>query len=179
MKLLDFFKKQRKEPPKKINFIKTEKVYFKCKGELADNPDGKNRQDIINRILNNYKRDMDKSELYGGYTNKEILEMYNGCISEFEDESFDGDYEITTYKNKKSIIILLEDVDKKKYQVANIAKEDVEKFITIINSYEIWDFSIVVTGGNIKFSTLDNTIGKKKINYGIEVVITYVLDNQE
>ena len=178
LKFIKFFKPQEEQnASRKITPPKTKRMYFECKGETADNPNGKNRQDLIKKILKNYKKEMDKSDLYGGYTNKEILDMYES-VSEFEGETFDGNYEITTYKNSPSIIINMNDVDDTSYPVANIAKEDIDKFLNLINNYKILHFEIEVNGGKIKYPT-NGSVETKELNYGIEVIITYKLNETD
>ena len=133
----------------KINENLTE--YFNCVGETVVNPDGTDRQKLIKKITNNYKKtELETHELFGGYSNKELLESYNECVSEFENINFTGTFEKSEFNGKPAYIILLDDIDDKQYAIANMAKKDIEKFENIINNHQIISTSISVTGGKIK-----------------------------
>lgn len=149
---------------------------------MADNDDGKNRQDIIKRITRNYKKEILSSEdLFNGYSTAEIKEMY-GSVSEFEDVEFDGTYKEVEYKGKPSYIVLMKDTDDNYYEVANIAKNDISKFEDIINNNEILNIVIYVTGGKTKEGTY-NDYGKEVVettmlNYGIDLRISFKNKNE-
>lgn len=163
----------------------TNTKYFSCVGETANNPNGDNRQDVIKKILKNYKKNnIDKNELFGGYTNKEIKEEYGlDNINEFYDISFPGNYKNSTYKGEPCYIILMEDIDGKEYEVANIAKNDIDKFKSLIENHKLIGITINIIGGKIKFLDYDNYdnefINTKELNYGIELIITYKLNESE
>jgi hypothetical protein len=159
------------------NKPKIKRMLFECVGEMADNDNGKNRQDIIKRITKNYKKEiLSSADLFNGYSTAEIKEMY-GSVSEFEDVEFDGIYKKVEYKGKPAYIILMKDTDDNYYEVANIAKDDISKFEDIVNNNEVLNTVIYVTGGKTKEGTY-NDYGKEivettELNYGIDLRISF------
>lgn len=158
------------EPHKKI--IKTS--YFECKATTMENPDGSDRQEIIKRITNNYKKtELDRTDLFGGMTNKELINSYEGMVNEFDGISFDGTYQEYSYKNKPAFLILMEDIDEKSYPVANISKDDIAEFKNIIDNYDVINTEIYIKGGTYKKVSYDNEIYTTNLTYGITFKINY------
>ena len=58
-------------------------ITFRVKGVTFENEEDKDIQKGIKKILNEYKKNDFFGELYGGYTNKEIIE-YDLNVSEYE-----------------------------------------------------------------------------------------------
>ncbi len=165
----EFIKKEKPKP-----HIET----FHCVGESFDNEDGINRQKRIKQITQHYKRDdfITKEFLYGGLSNKEIIEFYTS-ISEFDDIPFLGNIKEYNYQGERAFAIYLQDTDKKEYKVANIARKDIDRYINIIENKKVIRTGFLVDGGKTKYVGLNengkDVVKTKNLDYGIRVIITY------
>jgi len=93
-----FFKKRQKEEapkPQRMN----EYLSFRVTGTSYDNEDGTKREEIINSIAAEFKNIGEKSDFYGGYTDKEIRE---DDLSIGEYEGFNLPIELEEYEFKNS-----------------------------------------------------------------------------
>ena len=154
------------------------KISFKIVGEFFDNEDGVNRQKRIKQVIQHYRKNrVLNEELYGGYSNKEIIEYYIS-VSEFEDIAFEGELKEYDYKGERAFAIYIKDTDNEIYQVGNIGRKDLDNFIDIIENHEILDTKLYLTGGKIKEVEYDSEKDKeiviiKNLDYGVEITITY------
>ncbi len=157
--------------------IKNKAIIFDCVGESFDNDDGVNRQTRIKQILKNYKESDDyiKEKAFKGYTNEEILK-YDANISEFEDIAFKGNFKEFNYKGERAFAIYMNDFKNNEYQIGNIARKDIPKFLEIIENHKIINLKLYVIGGTYKYSNTNGgkqSVATKTFDYGIKMKIIY------
>lgn len=97
---------------------------FKVKGTSHSNKDGKPRQKIIQEVLNTFLENdyIEKSELYGGNSNKEI-EEYDLNVSIYEDIPFPAILKKSKYETEDCIEVYLIDYNNNKYKIGYAPKE--------------------------------------------------------
>lgn len=145
---------------------------FKVKGTSYDNEDGKNRQKIIQDVINTYidNEQIDKDELYDGNTNKDIKD-YGFSVSIYEGIDFPAKLKKSKYKNEDCIEVYLIDYYKKENKIGYIPKELVQTILNDVNENE--EIPVEIIGGKYKeydvfedkVTTEDTGIYGVKINY--------------
>lgn len=145
---------------------------FKVKGTSYDNEDGKNRQKVIQDVINTYidNEQIDKDELYDGNTNKDIKD-YGFSVSIYEGIDFPAKLKKSKYKNEDCIEVYLIDYHKKENKIGYIPKELVQIILNDIDENE--EIPVEIIGGKYKeydafedkVTTEDTGIYGVKINY--------------
>ena len=145
---------------------------FKVKGTSYDNEDGKNRQKVIQDVINTYidNEQIDKDELYDRNTNKDIKD-YGFRVSIYEGIDFPAKLKKSKYKNEDCIEVYLIDYYKKENKIGYIPKELVQIILNDIDENE--EIPVEIIGGKYKeydafedkVTTEDTGIYGVKINY--------------
>lgn len=151
---------------------------FKVKGTSYDNEDGKNRQKVIQDVINTYidNEQIDKDELYGGNTNKDI-EDYDLKVSIYEGINFSGKLKKSKYKDEDCIEVYLIDYYKNKQKIGYIPKELVQTMWNDVNEDE--EIPVEIVGGKYKkYDILENKVVIEDTGlYGVK--INYITDKEK
>lgn len=162
---------------------KTNLFSFRTAGISLENDKGKDIQSTLQRYARKYCKEND-IDLFGGYTNKEILEDYflSEGVSEFCDLSFDNKQVIFVPEpdnpyDKNAIKIYL-DFDFDQLHIGYVPKKYTKKLMNIINTKEVVSFDGKIIGGNIKEMVMDDytdkwKVEKKQLTLGFEIDIIY------
>lgn len=151
---------------------------FKVKGTSYDNDDGKNRQKVIQEVINTYidNEQIDKDELYDGNTNKDI-EEYGFSVSIYEGIDFPAKLKKSKFNNEDCIEVYLIDYYKKQNKIGYIPKELVHIVWDSVNENE--EIPVEIVGG--KYKEYDILEDKVVINdtelYGVR--INYITDEEK
>ena len=164
---------------KKSNF---QNVKFNVAGVTFKNPDGKNRQSIIKKILNEYKKE-DYYSTYGGYSNKEIKEM-NLTVFEYEDFILD-DVKIieSCYKNEVAYEIHLMDINDTYHLIGFAPKNIISELKYYLSNYSIEKISATFVGGKYKELDYDNNsdkeivVIKNELDLGVVINIAFKIND--
>ncbi len=131
---------------KKDNF-KT--IKFNVAGVTFDNPDGKNRQTVIRKILNSYKK-AGYYSAYGGYSAKEIKEMYL-TVFEYEDFILEDIHILeTSYKDELAYEVHLMDINENYHLIGYVPKENISELKNYLDNYSIEKITATFVGGKYK-----------------------------
>lgn len=151
---------------------------FKVKGTSYDNKDGKNRQKVIQDVINTYieNEQIDKDELYDGNTNKDI-EEYDISVSIYEGIYFPAKLKKNKFNNEDCIEVYLIDYYKEENKIGYIPKELVHTVWNSVNENE--EIPVKIVGG--KYKEYDILEDKVVINetglYGVK--INYITDEEK
>lgn len=151
---------------------------FKVKGTSYDNDDGKNRQKVIQEVINTYidNEQIDKDELYDGNTNKDI-EEYWFSVSIYEGIDFPAKLKKSKFNSEDCIEVYLIDYYKKENKIGYIPKELVHIVWNSVNENE--EIPVEIVGG--KYKEYDILEDKVVINdtelYGVR--INYITDEEK
>lgn len=150
--------KEEKNDKKKIKNIE-----FKVAGVTKENEKGKDIQEILKRVANQYKKEYEL-ESFNGMTNKEIIEDYLSNLGEFEGQYlFDKIKLIIDVNNKydeNAIKIYLMDPEGIEHHVGFVKRDSnkILKYEILHNT--IKTTSVEFTGG--KYKTVDYDFEKDK-----------------
>ncbi|MGG0152316.1 HIRAN domain-containing protein [Bacillus mycoides] len=130
---------------------------FNIAGVTFDNDKGKDIQSLLRRIARAIAKEYD-IESYGGYTNKELLEIW-GEASEFEDIEF-GDY-ISFVKDPdnefdKNAIKVIVNLNDKEFHIGHVPKKQNIKIGKLLDSESITSISANFVGGKTKSVDYDD-----------------------
>ncbi|MFK4412904.1 hypothetical protein ABH961_001441 [Bacillus sp. RC251] len=130
---------------------------FNIAGVTFDNDKGKDIQPLLRRIARAIAKEYD-IESYGGYTNKELLEIW-GEASEFEDVEF-GDY-ISFIKDPdnefdKNAIKVIVNLDGKEFHIGHVPKKQNVEIGKLLDSESITSISANFVGGKTKSVDYDD-----------------------
>lgn len=148
---------------------------FKVKGTSFDNDDGKNRQKVIQDVIDTYldNEQIDKDELYNGNTNKDI-EEYDLKVSIYEGINFPAKLKRSKYKDEDCIEVYLIDYYKNKQKIGYVPKDLVQTIWNDVDENE--EIPVEIIGGKYKeYDVLaDNVITNDLDSYGVR--INYITD---
>ncbi|MCU4885134.1 HIRAN domain-containing protein [Bacillus thuringiensis] len=130
---------------------------FNIAGVTFDNDKGKDIQSLLRRIARAIAKEYD-IEAYGGYTNKELLEIW-GEASEFEDVEF-GDY-ISFVKDPdnefdKNAIKVIVNLDGKEFHIGHVPKKQNIEIGKLLDSESITSILANFVGGKTKSVDYDD-----------------------
>ena len=158
--------------------INKNKIIFNVAGTTFNNEDGSNRQDIIEKIVNNGI----KNEYlipYNGLTIKDMKQDYYDRLYYVDGQELsDIKFKEKNIKNEKAIMILLNDFNDNYVEVGYVPKNKIEEISTIIknNDYKVRCF---IRGGKYKeIEYYDEDYQYKEeiiendLIYGLEIKIT-------
>lgn len=145
---------QESEPipaPLPIELDTSNPLTFNVAGVTFDNDKGKDIQSLLKRIARAIAKEYN-IESYGGYTNKELLEMWVEA-SEFEDVEF-GDY-ISFVKDPdnefdKNAIKVIVNLDNKEFHIGHVPKKQNVEIGKLLDSESIISISANFVGGKTK-----------------------------
>lgn len=146
---------------------------IKVAGVTFDNPDGINRQDIFKELAKSMREEAERSELYNGLTNKDILEIGDN-VSELEDLTFDATFFEYKFKGNPAVYVLWDG-----NILGNLPSEEVETFIQKSKQHKTIKGNGRIVGGKYKCVDIDDS-GKEVVRtdtltYGARLNI-YFLD---
>lgn len=151
-------------------------IEFKVAGTTFDNEDRKNRQDVIKDILKTYKENdyFDKSDLWNGYTNKEI-EDYLEEPFEYENVAFPAILKGEKYKNEDCIAIYMQDYYEEEHKIGYVPKNMLEEVSNWLNKGLNVSGSLYVTGGRYKEydNEEDKVVIRELDTYGAKVKLFF------
>jgi hypothetical protein len=161
-----------------IIIIKGEYIMeFKVKGTSYENEDGKNRQKIIQEVINTYidNEQIYADELYDGNTNKDIKD-YDLKVSIYEGISFPAKLKKSKYKDEDCIEVYLIDYYKNKQKVGYIPKELVHTIWNSVDENE--EIPVEIIGGKYKeYDILEEKVITNDVgSYGVK--IEYITDEE-
>lgn len=151
---------QESEPipaPLPIELDISNSLTFNVAGVTFDNDKGKDIQSLLKRIARAIAKEYN-IESYGGYTNKELLEMWVEA-SEFEDVEF-GDY-ISFVKDPdnefdKNAIKVIVNLDNKEFHIGHVPKKQNVEIGKLLDSESITSISANFVGGKTKSVDYDD-----------------------
>lgn len=151
---------QESEPipaPLPIELDTSNSLTFNVAGVTFDNDKGKDIQSLLKRIARAIAKEYN-IESYGGYTNKELLEMWVEA-SEFEDVEF-GDY-ISFVKDAdnefdKNAIKVIVNLDNKEFHIGHVPKKQNVEIGKLLDSESITSISANFVGGKTKSVDYDD-----------------------
>ncbi|WP_190325346.1 HIRAN domain-containing protein [Bacillus cereus] len=151
---------QESEPipaPLPIELDTINSLTFNVAGVTFDNDKGKDIQSLLKRIARAIAKEYN-IESYGGYTNKELLEMWVEA-SEFEDVEF-GDY-ISFVKDPdnefdKNAIKVIVNLDNKEFHIGHVPKKQNVEIGKLLDSESITSISANFVGGKTKSVDYDD-----------------------
>ncbi|WP_460270468.1 HIRAN domain-containing protein [Bacillus sp. NEAU-Y102] len=151
---------QESEPnpaPLPIELDTSNSLTFNVAGVTFDNDKGKDIQSLLKRIARAIAKEYN-IESYGGYTNKELLEMWVEA-SEFEDVEF-GDY-ISFVKDPdnefdKNAIKVIVNLDNKEFHIGHVPKKQNVEIGKLLDSESITSISANFVGGKTKSVDYDD-----------------------
>ncbi|HFK1746058.1 TPA: HIRAN domain-containing protein [Bacillus cereus] len=151
---------QESEPipaPLPIELDTSNPLTFNVAGVTFDNDKGKDIQSLLKRIARAIAKEYN-IESYGGYTNKELLEMWVEA-SEFEDVEF-GDY-ISFVKDPdnefdKNAIKVIVNLDNKEFHIGHVPKKQNVEIGKLLDSESITSISANFVGGKTKSVDYDD-----------------------
>lgn len=151
---------------------------FKVKGTSYDNDDGKNRQNVIQDVVDTYldNEQIDKNELYNGNTNKDI-EEYDLKVSTYEGINFPAKLKRNKYKDEGCIEVYLIDYYKNKQKIGYVPKELVQTIWNDVNENE--EIPVEIIGGKYKEYDIlaDKVVTNDVGSYGVR--INYITDAEK
>ncbi len=159
-------------------------INFKVKGVTFKNEDGKDIQKGIKSILNEYKKNKYFDSLYGGYTNKEIIE-YDLNISEYENVKLPARLVGDEFKGEECLKIYLKTYNDDYFHVGYAPKENLEEIAEWLNRKDLkCDGSIEIIGGKYKHSEIEENedyeeiekVVIEELTYGLEVTLSFYND---
>ncbi|MBJ7937062.1 HIRAN domain-containing protein [Bacillus cereus] len=130
---------------------------FNVAGVTFENDKGKDIQVLLRRIARTIAKE-NYIDSYGGYTNKELLEIW-GEASEFEDVEF-GDY-ISFVKDPdnefdKNAIKVIVNLDNKEFHIGHVPKKQNVEIGKLLDSESITSISANFVGGKTKSVDYDD-----------------------
>ncbi|EDZ49214.1 MULTISPECIES: HIRAN domain-containing protein [Bacillus] len=143
--------------PLPIELDTSNPLTFNVAGVTFDNDKGKDIQPLLKRIARAIAKEYN-IESYGGYTNKELLEMWIEA-SEFEDVEF-GDY-ISFVKDPnnefdKNAIKVIVNLDGKEFHIGHVPKKQNIEIGKLLDSESITSISANFVGGKTKSVDYDD-----------------------
>ncbi len=166
------FRKKKKdviEAPQPVDLSHLERqMMFDVAGVTFDNEDGTDRQDIIKGIRNELVSDCERSDLYGGYTAKEIKED-DVEITETDGLDFGVDFRMYEFKGAPAVYVLYDD-----QIIGNVPKEDVPRFLQLLAESSSCTATAYLTGGKMKrLNWESDKVETIELTYGCEVFVKF------
>lgn len=162
------------------------KIDFKVKGVTYDNEENKDIQKEIKRILKEYKKNEYFDELYGGYTNKEIIEM-DLNVSEYEGYKFPAKLVGDEYNGEECIKVYIKAHDDSYVHIGYVPKDELEEIAEWITRSDLrCDGNISIIGGRYKHCEIEENdeyeevekVVVEELTYGIEVNLLFYDDSK-
>lgn len=155
-------------------------ISFKARGVTFQNEDNKDIQKEIKRILNEYKKNEYFDKLYGGYTNKEIIEM-DLNVPEYDGYSFPAKLVGDEYNGEDCLKIYFKTYDDKYVHVGYAPKEKVNDIVEWISKKDLQiDGKLNIVGGKYKYAEVyeedyeeKERVAKQELTYGIEITLSF------
>ena len=155
-------------------------ISFKVKGVTFQNEDNEDIQKEIKRILKEYKNNGYFDELYGGYTDKEIVEM-DLNVSEYEGYSFPVKLVGDEYNGEDCLKIYFKTYDDKYVHVGYAPKEKINDISEWISKKDLRiDGKLNIVGGKYKYAEIyeedyeeKERVVKQELTYGIEITLSF------
>ncbi|MGI2731711.1 HIRAN domain-containing protein [Bacillus cytotoxicus] len=143
--------------PSPIELATSNTLTFNVAGVTFENDKGKDIQALLRRIARTIAKE-NYIDSYGGYTNKELLEIW-GEASEFEDVEF-GDY-ISFVKDPdnefdKNAIKVIVNLDDKEFHIGHVPKKQNIEISKLLDSESITSISANFVGGKTKSVDYDD-----------------------
>lgn len=159
-------------------------ITFRVKGVTFENEEDKDIQKGIKKILNEYKKNDFFGELYGGYTNKEIIE-YDLNVSEYENVKLPAKLVGDEYNGEDCLKIYLKTYYDDYFHVGYAPKEDLDEISEWLTREDLkCEGNIEVIGGKYKHcEVIENDeyeevekVVIEELNYGLEVYLSFYND---
>lgn len=155
-------------------------ICFKVKGVTFENENNKDIQKEIKRILKEYKSNDYFDKLYGGYTNKEIIEM-DLNVSEYEGYSFPAKLVGDEYNGEDCLKVYFKTYNDEYVHVGYAPKEKLEEITEWITKKDIKiEGNLSIIGGKYKYLEIyeedyeeKERVAKEELTYGIEVTLNF------
>lgn len=155
-------------------------ICFKVKGVTFRNEDNKDIQKEIKRILKEYKNNDYFDKLYGGYTNKDIIEM-DLNVSEYEGYSFPAKLVGDEYNGEDCLKVYFRTYNDEYVHVGYAPQEELEEIAEWITKKDIKiEGNLSIVGGKYKYlETYEEDyeekerVAKEELTYGIEVTLNF------
>lgn len=139
-----------------------EDLNFNVAGVTFNNDDGKNRQQILKKILNGYKNE-GYFESFNGYSNKDIKE-FGLPVYEYDGFFLESlKFTETTYKNQLAYEVYLLDVNNKYHLVGFVPQNTVEELKFYLDNYNVIGIAASFIGGRYKDIDYDDVNLDKEI----------------
>lgn len=160
------------------------KIVFKVKGVTFKNEEGKDIQKGIKGILKEYKKNDFFDKLYGGYTNKEIIE-YDLNVSEYENVKLPAKLVGDEYNGEECLKIYLKTYFDDYFHVGYAPKENLNEISEWLTREDLkCDGYMEIIGGKYKHSEIQENeeyeevekVVIEELTYGLEVTLTFYND---
>lgn len=155
-------------------------IDFRVAGVTFKNEDNKEIQEEFKRIVTEYKKagEIDETELYGGYSNKEIKED-DLNVNELQDINFRGKLVEDTYQGELSYKVYIKDAKDNYIHIGYVPRrkvQEIKEYISNTNLAMKTKFEIV--GGKYKRTDDDERVVTDEITYGTEVTMYFYNDEE-
>lgn len=158
-------------------------ISFNVKGVTFKNENNKDIQKEIKRVLKEYKDNDYFGELYGGYTNKEIMEM-NLNVSEYEGYTFPAKLVGDEYNGEECLKIYMKTYNDEYVHIGYAPKKEIEDIATWLTKENIKvDGELCVVGGKYKHLEIyeedyeeKERVAIRELTYGIQVNLNFYSD---
>ncbi|WP_176522718.1 HIRAN domain-containing protein [Bacillus thuringiensis] len=156
---------------------------FNVAGVTFENDKGKDIQALLRRIARAIAKE-NYIDSYGGYTNKELLEIW-GEASEFEDVEF-GDYisfvKDPTNEFDKNAIKVIVNLDDKDFHIGHVPKKQNVEINKLLDSESITSISANFVGGKTKSVDYDDEKDKDvviitELTLGVLVTLRFKIES--
>lgn len=173
---MSLFKRKKKQDDQVIAVVPEptgpKPIFCKVVGVTFDNEDGTNRQDLLQAIRKELVSEADPEDLYGGYSNKEIIEDGLDYVPETLDMDFPVTLQQYDFNGEPAVAVIYNN-----NVIGNLPKEYVPYFIE--NSQNnIYKAKCELTGCKCKVLRYDEDTDKERVKrdeltYGAEIIISF------
>ena len=161
-------------------------IEFNVKGVTFENEDGIDIQKEIKKILKEYKDNNYFTELYGGYTNKEIKDM-DLNVSEYEGEVFAGKFVGDEYNGEDCFKIYIKRYDDTYFHIGYAPKEIISELAKWFTKEGVKIQGIInIVGGKYKYCEIyeedyeeKERVATKELTYGFKVELNFYNENMD
>ena len=155
-------------------------ITFNVKGVTFKNENNKDIQKEIKRVLKEYKDNDYFGELYGGYTNKEIMEM-DLNVSEYEGYTFPAKLVGDEHNGEECLKIYIKTYNDEYVHIGYAPKKEIEDIATWLTKENIKvDGELCVVGGKYKHLEIyeedyeeKERVAIHELTYGIQVNLKF------
>lgn len=161
-------------------------IKFKVKGVTFKNETNRDIQKEIKKVLKEYKNNDYFNELYGGFTNKEIIEL-DLNVSEYEGYKFPAKLVGDEYNGKECIKVYIKAYDDSYVHVGYVPRDELEEIAEWITRSDLrCDGNISIIGGRYKHCEIEENdeyeeiekVVVEELTYGIEVNLSFYDDSK-